>query len=253
MALQKSQDIDFIDFLEFNIGESIGYNNTPLDAIPFAWTGSGGEHFCFLTDFGRIKDLERAPIIVVTPMETPPVQLVANNLKDFLKIAITVHHFECIGIQYSSLERMKKDLGLLEKITEQESAELKKWTKDKLSLKEFLYTKFQISIMEDPCEYIFKIRKERKDSLSIETNNEIGVVIENTSTDIKVFDYEITDISKIQCFLDNASKSEKINFYRDATFEYILCEDYDIEIRDLIIDELKKDGFTEEAEALSQR
>jgi hypothetical protein len=32
------------------------YLNTPLDVISFAWPGSDGIHFGFLTDFGQAQD-----------------------------------------------------------------------------------------------------------------------------------------------------------------------------------------------------
>lgn len=73
------------EHLGFYIDFDHHYSITPLDVIPFAGTGGNGIHFGFLTDFGNAKDLENAPIVLISPSNDPPLKLVANNIKDFLK------------------------------------------------------------------------------------------------------------------------------------------------------------------------
>ena len=64
--LQKEgKTLDTIGFVP--IVTEFAYSITPIDVIPFAHTGGDGVHFGFLTDFGRVKNLNDAPIVCVSP------------------------------------------------------------------------------------------------------------------------------------------------------------------------------------------
>jgi hypothetical protein len=66
------------------------YHCTPPDFIPFASPGVDGIHYCFVTDFGTVNDLEQAYIAAVSPMDfDSEIWIVAKNITDFLRILCT--------------------------------------------------------------------------------------------------------------------------------------------------------------------
>ncbi|NMO96456.1 hypothetical protein [Paenibacillus lemnae] len=86
-----------MDLISFRLANSyFPYSITPPDLIPIADTGGAGIHFGFLTDFGRVKHLEDAPIVCVTPTDDPPLRLVARNIVEFMDLIVSVPHAECL-------------------------------------------------------------------------------------------------------------------------------------------------------------
>ena len=74
--------------------EGSNYNCTPKDAIVFAFTGMGGDHFAFDTKNGTIKDLDKAPVLFIQPMMFDhPVKLVAEHIRDLFSIFLTLKEF----------------------------------------------------------------------------------------------------------------------------------------------------------------
>lgn len=104
-----------VDYLGIYISEEpdLAYECTPEDALVFAHTGMGGDHFAFLTLNGSITDLDEAPIVFVQPMMFDyPVKLVARNLKDFLSIFLTLKELYILERfdWYKSKEDMVNDI-----------------------------------------------------------------------------------------------------------------------------------------------
>ena len=93
-------------------------------------------------------------------------------------------------------------------------------------------------------------KKEREKIINTETSDGIGLVFEN---DEKVSDFEYSkDSKKVKEFLDKANLNSRMKFYRESTFQYILSDDYDKEIKKLIIEYLEKDGFKRESEIIKK-
>ena len=88
--LTKLQNEDIYNGEEFefwiDFQDDSRYSICSIDAIPFASTGNNGIHFAFLTDFGRNKNLNQAQIICVAPTYDPPVNIIAENLYEFLSL-----------------------------------------------------------------------------------------------------------------------------------------------------------------------
>ena len=240
---------------------------TPLDVIPFAGTGGDGIHFGFLTDFGNEKDLENAPIVLVSPSNDPPLKLVANNLRDFLKIVMVIGDAEFLDEDYSSEEEIKTRLSEWDTVSEKdwqgnllpksEIDEAKKRLENTLiqraNLRKILTNELGITPMDSIFNYISQLRIDRAKEIELKDSYDVGINYSCDTSTIKEYKYELKDISKINEFLKSTSLCDRILFYRNSTYQFILSEDYDKEIKRLIIEILKKDGFKREAQILTKK
>lgn len=255
------------EHLGFYIDFDHHYAMTPLDVIPFAGTGGDGIHFGFLTDFGNEKDLENAPIVLVSPSNDPPLKLVANNLRDFLKIVMAIGDAEFLDEDYNSEEEVKTRLTEWDAVSEKdwqgnllpksEIQEAKKRLENTLlkrdNLRQMLINEMRISPMGSIVNYISQIRIDRAKEIELKDSYDVGINYSCDTSVIKECQYELKDISKIDEFLKTASLGERILFYRNSTYQFILAEDYDKEIKRLIIENLKKDGFKRESQILTKK
>tara|TARA_B100000683_G_C12381168_1_gene511351 strand:+ start:73 stop:978 length:906 start_codon:yes stop_codon:yes gene_type:complete len=249
------------EHLGFYIDFDHHYPVTPLDVIPFAATGGSGIHFGFLTDFGNEKNLENAPIVLVSPSNDPPVKLVANNLKDFLKIVMVIGQAEFLDEEYSSEEEIKTRLAEWDAISENDwqgnplpkskvkeaNKKLKKTLIQRENLRKILINKMKITPMDSIVNYISQIRIKRAKDIKLKDFYNIGIKHSCDTSEIKEYNYEVKDISKIDSFLKTASLCEKILFYRNSTLGYILSDGFDEEIKFLIIESLENNGFKRES------
>ncbi len=255
------------EHLGFYIDFDHHYSITPLDVIPFAGTGGDGIHFGFLTDFGNEWDLEDAPIVIVSPTNDPPLKLVANNLKDFLRIVMLIGDAEFLDEDYSSEEEIKTRLAewyaLSEEdwqgnpLSESEIQEAKKRLKNTLNQREILrktlIDEMGITPMDSITGYLNKIRTERAKEIKLEDSYGVGIDYSCDTSETKEYQYEFKDISRIQEFLKSASLCERILFYRNSTYQFILSKDYDREIKKVIVQSLKDDGFDRESKILAKK
>ena len=250
-------------YIEFNHH----YSTTPLDVIPFAGTGGDGIHFGFLTDFGNVKDLDKAPIVCVSPMNDPPVKLVSQNLRDFLRLVITVGNAEFLNEDYANKEEVTIRLMKWDKVSEvdgyghplppdkifqmkQRITETLKARVEKINL---IKSQFQMEEMPDVYKYIKDLRLARQAEITIETADNIGIIYLEETMPITEFDYRIKDSDSVSGYLEKASKAQRLKFYRDATYHYILSKDYDYDIQKVIIKALRNDGFKREAHILETK
>ncbi|WP_342528204.1 hypothetical protein MKY84_05010 [Chryseomicrobium sp. FSL W7-1435] len=91
VELQK-QGYSLDDHFGLRLSEDFShYHNTPLDLVPFGDIGMDGVHYGFLTDFGRVENLEEAFVVLISPMDSDvPHKIVARNFREFLNLAWTV-------------------------------------------------------------------------------------------------------------------------------------------------------------------
>lgn len=242
------------------------YPMTPLDVIPFAGTGGDGIHFGFLTDFGNEEDLENSPIVCISPSNHPPVKLVAKNLKDFLRIVTVIGFAEFLDEDYESEEEIKTRLAEWDAVSEKDwkgnplsqseieeaKKSLEKTLKQRENLRSVMRIEMEITPMDSIVSYISHLRKERAKEIELVDAYDIGINL-TCKDEIKEYQYEDKDIPKITLYLKNASQCEKILFYRNATYHFILSEDYDKEIKKLLIESLKNDGFKRESKILTKK
>lgn len=227
--------------LGFGISYDHHYSVTPLDVIPFIGTGSNGIHYGFLTDFDPNLDLNDAYIVCVAPTYDPPVNIVAKNLDEFLSLLSSTYESTVMADRYSN---------------EAELEEAIQYAKDSifLDLDGFKHREKNRSLLEKefgakPVNNVYQViestRKQRASQISSETLDGMGIRFKKDEP-IQEFVYsrEPKDVSK---FLDSVNLNSRLKFYRNASLNFILSAGYDEEIKNIIIEYLKKDGLMREA------
>lgn len=255
------------EWLGFYIEYDHHYSVTPLDVIPFAGTGGDGIHFGFLTDFDTITDLENAPIVCVSPSNDPPIKLVAKNLTDLLRLVVAIGEAEFLDEDYETDEEVKTRLQAWDKVSEtdwqgkplpkneieqmkQRNAEIQE---GRIQLAKILKDQFQINPMQNVSQYIKDLRASRQQEITIVTSDDIGIKYQTVKFNIDGFDYSNKDNSQVKDYLNKASEPERLKFYRDATYHYILSKEYDTDIKKTIMESLTKDGYKREAQILEKK
>ncbi|WP_169083774.1 hypothetical protein [Paenibacillus sp. PL91] len=188
------------------------YPCTPPDFIPFASPGVDGIHYCFVTDFGTITDLENAYIAVVSPMDFgSETWLIASNIKDFLRILCTDK-----SILYNSIAAFD-----VSKAGQTGGEEL---TPALQRLKEI----FNLAIIPDLAEYIESLRKQREQLIRIQTLDSIGIVPlagRTNQTAAQPLSINWNDEQEMRAMLKAASPETKLAFIRDAQHENRIYDD----------------------------
>ncbi|GMX64990.1 hypothetical protein Elgi_42600 [Paenibacillus elgii] len=113
--LRKEHNLSLGHYIGIDICREEGskYHCTPDDAIVFAFTGMGGDHFAFDTKNGRIADLEAAPILFIQPMMFDnPVRPVAHHIRDLFSIFLTLKEFYIL----ERFDRYQKESDMFEDI-----------------------------------------------------------------------------------------------------------------------------------------
>lgn len=121
------------------------------------------------------------------------------------------------------------------------------------TLRKILINELGITPMDSIINYISQIRIDRAKEIELKDSYDVGINYSCDILAIKEYQYESKDISKINEFLKSTSLCDRILFYRNSTYKFILSEDYDKEIKRLIIENLKKDGFNREAQILTKK
>ncbi|MDQ1147755.1 hypothetical protein QE429_004582 [Bacillus sp. SORGH_AS 510] len=207
------------------------YLNTPLDVIPFARPGSDGIHYGFLTDFGQVKDLESAYIVRVSPMDFDhPVQIVARNLHDFMRIlCYWPSAIEMIDITTgkSDFERLLKDEleASFDDINNVSASKINKTVRES----------FQLAPIDSLYEYLQEVKKEREHEIVLPTEDGIGVVynsINEAPSIIKgLFNFngvETLLIKDVKPFFEHSSSVAKLVFLRDAQSKGLIFDNQEL-------------------------
>ncbi|WP_054023480.1 hypothetical protein [Bacillus sp. FJAT-28004] len=194
------------------------YHCTPPDFIPFASSGSDGIHYCFVTDFGAVTDLEHACIAVVSPMDyDSEIWLVAKNIKDFLRLIITdrslLYNNPATFADFFEKIREQKE----ENSAEQQSLELRK-----------LKQHFGLSEIPDLEKYIQSVHEEREQAICIQTLDTIGVMPLSGQADYTAdepLSIDWNDKRALDDILQEASPEKKLAFIRDAQHKKLIMDD----------------------------
>jgi len=201
------------------------YHITPPDLIPFATTCGDGIHFGFLTDFGEVKDLEKAPIICVSPTNDPPIRYVARSIQEFLRMVITLPDAEDLESNWPWKEEVKiEELYVMHAEFADE-----KWLRNMTIVRERLKEHFQLTEI-DVGKTIREALKERASTIIMETHDGLGVMGEG-STQKRRFSFEPErsesdeELQRMAEFLKGADEIEKLAFIRDAFYWYVLTPD----------------------------
>ena len=220
------------------------YSICPIDAIPFASTGNNGIHFAFLTDFGKNKDLNNAPIICIAPSYDPPINLVANNLKQFLSIVTTIENATLLADRYKSENEFESRRTEWFEGFRSESH----IANERKNLANLMKNKFSLNHIDNVMGHLDDIRKSRKSLMDEESMDGLGIRKINNEPILK-FEYS-KNVDTLKSFLTQANKNSRLMVYRNSYFAYILAEGYDYEIKQILKEFLQKDGYIDEAERL---
>lgn len=237
---KELNDIDLsLDIIGFQpCLHDYSYAITPPDLIPFANTGGDGIHFGFLTDFGQVPTLTEAPIVCVSPTNDPPIRYMAHNINEFLNLVLSVPHAEMLESFWSNPD----EIHIQEEIMEFDKDTPPDWKEKRRKVSERLkniYLTQQVNIGH----YLQKVQKERSNSISISTLDGLGVIgsEENNNAHTKYqFDFnkslDDNELKRINDYLNEISRIEKLAFIRDAFYSVVLTPDYEEKFFYLIIE-----------------
>ncbi len=222
------------------------YDVTPFDVITFASTGCDGIHFGFLTDFGTVSDLESAYIVCVSPMDFGShLKVIARNFQEFLSLVCTLKSAVAISnvVHLRSENQYKK---YLKELTEEEKENPEHFQRAN-DVVQKLMAKMECQLIKDIYEYIENtVAADRKKQTVITTLDGIGVVpLSPASGGHEIYHPEKLDLKNVSLFFGQATTESKLAFIRDAQFNNQIQDD--IELQELVISELKKLGFHDEA------
>ncbi|MBD8498752.1 hypothetical protein [Paenibacillus arenosi] len=239
------------------------YMSTPIDSIPFATIGVDGIHYAFLTEFGAVEDLNKAPIICVSPMDFGlEIRYAGNNLAQFLEIycadeALLINHFE--GEEdYMRYVQQREEEERREPDEEEFrlTAEQLQESKNKMERfrEDFQVRKIERSLLWNELE---SIRADRRSKIVLETVNGLGVLpIDKQDEGVGEkshlrLDWQSdggnsasNELVEAQKFVEGASLASKIGFVRDAQHYYMFqCTDW----REWMTEQLVLWGYETEA------
>ncbi|MFI2856172.1 hypothetical protein ACH6EH_03415 [Paenibacillus sp. JSM ZJ436] len=216
-----AQGID-MSMIGFRMEDSyFAYSITPPDLIPFASTGGDGIHFGFLTEFGRISQLEEASIVCVTPTDDPPIRLMARNLQEFLDLIVSVHHVE-------TLERWWAYKGLNQPPWEEEAwaDDTPLWLQEHHQVIQEALKQHFGAAPRPVLPYFQEILLERQQNCAIDTSDGLGIVGSSAASAGR---YPFRDgcpedeaeLQRMSAFFMTSCLEEKLAMLRDLNFRYV--------------------------------
>jgi hypothetical protein len=241
------QDLDQIGLHLMHHEDSV----TPPDVFSFAHTG-GEASFGLLTDFGRTRDLTKAPVLAICPDDDPSIRLVAKNLRDFLSLLLTVKIPEKLAeVDLNTPE--ERWLRGIEKNWLRDSDDCKKTN----SILAKMRRRFGLKGHPSVYGYIRRVRKDRQLQLACETLDGVGILKPGKRWRGAVRRYGFSargakNVKRIRAHLDKATRLEKLAFCRDAQHACILTPDYDKKIQSLVADILAELGLSRESERIRE-
>ncbi len=163
--------------LRFDPSDNGGYPCSPADAIQFANTGMDGIHFAFLTDFGMVKDLNRAPIVVVDPMNFGnSVRIVANDIRGFFELRFSGHE----GLLMNDFASREDYTAFLSEEGKDHSTpyfDHSNWKRQKEEASAMAMARFGLQSIEDGFAYVEQARLARRERCVLDSSGGIGVAI----------------------------------------------------------------------------
>ena len=222
------------------------YLNTPVDVIPFAWTGSDGGHFGFLTDFGQVSSLQEAYIVRISPMDfDEPVKLVARHLNDFIALMYQYRYaVEVLDVSSSQTQIERFNAGTLK---HEKSAR-------EQSILDAFYEKFKPETLPSLTDYFLQLKKDRAAAVVVDTDDGIGVIKACASECIQQIPFALErdlqpNLDEVKMYFAKSPLEYKLAFIRDAQ-SYAILFDEPL-LKQFIIEELQRLNLGEETLRLS--
>lgn len=249
-GLAEADEVDLITIGFFLIHDK-PFMPAPTDLIPFATTGGDGCYFAFLTDYGYNENLEEAPIVFISPSDFDEKhphhanKLFAKNIRDFLSVMITMKYAEIV--RFENLVEMDFDKGIaimqaeFDLYSSNEKKELRR------STIETIKKAFNIKEIENLHEYYLKLDIERKKEDYVDLRDGLGIKTRLTNT---IRNQNFSDQSTLDYDLSQATKMERLKFYREAPYLHMYFKDDYQNVVSLIAKYQLLDGFIRESNIL---
>lgn len=242
LDLQK-EGVSLFDQLSlFLLDEGYAYDVTPYDVIPFASIGADGIHYGFLTDFGRVKNLEEAFIVCISPMNFGNhVKIIARNIAEFIDVVLTLKDASTIEnlLDYSTKEEYHE---FLDWVAKEESTEQSTYICDRIQ------QKLNRKSIDDLYEYVEVIVPEhRKKVAPIQTFDTLGIVSNHAGFNQETFPMNsdsIINLKELEDFFKRNDDETKLATIRNLQFFYLIQEDD--ELKELVKLEMQKMGLIDE-------
>ncbi|WP_146200434.1 hypothetical protein [Paenibacillus agaridevorans] len=223
-----------------------GYSGTPLDVVAFGRTGSDGEHFGFLTDFGSVDNLEEAPIVMVSPMNfDEPAIVVADNIRDFLRIALID-----TSLLYLNFDNERQYLDEMAEYAPDGYVESEEEIENMRVARERLGAIAGLPSIADPYTYSAKVRVKRSKQVILDTESGLGVTNKHLSDagreHSRIVLDEYISVKELSAFLEKATYASKLALIRDFHLHletYVYKEEV---IEELIVEEMGRMGLQDE-------
>ena len=258
------------------LGFVISYNKilpySPVDIIPFAQT-TGRCQLGFLTDFSSIEDLADAPIILTQTCPDygewgPANILIAKDLRSYLMLTASIdeiYYQEMLDYLMSrkSFNDFYKDVNpdkdfIIERkknLQEHYDSISAHIGKSKQNVKRLnILKEFGIDPVTDPVGMMKELIRWRNEMTTIKTFDDIGIVYKTSlSAPVRFDEVDLEDISAVKKFIANSSLPQRLKWYRYVlSYEdiYFLDKENRSDVKELIVQALKNDGYFREADAL---
>ncbi len=214
------------------VHDNMRYESTPPDFIPFAQPGMDGIHYCFVTDFGTVTDLEEAYIAVVSPMDFGShIWLAARNLRDFLAL--------WCSDRAPLFNRFKDELAYLAYV-EAEGAAREQAGFEQLEAEERLRNSLGLTPLGDIAGYMRRLREERSRHICIRTLDSIGVApLSESAGKPDSLLIEWPDEVLLADMLRQATPETKLAVVRDLQFTNRIYDRVEYRLVTQIFDELE--------------
>lgn len=196
------------------------YHNTPLDLIPFGDIGMDGVHYGFLTDFGRVQNLEEAFIVLINPMDSGVQhKIVAANLREFLNLAWTMTGaVDLANVYYKKTE--EDYIQLLTEFEESQDEIDDEYIEQQNYVLNRIRDEFSVQPIENIYEYIeIEVKAAREKQIVLSTLDGLGVVGEaGAHSKFEISEDEGVNVEQLNSFLATSSRESKLAFLRDVQF-----------------------------------
>lgn len=212
----------------------------------FATTGVDGIHFSLLTDFGRITNLNEAPVLCVSPMDFGDgIRIVAKNIRDFFAL-----HFSGHDSWFYNQFQTKEDYLQFWRRENDNVADpyVMRWREQKAKIREKAIQDFKFSLIQDPFSYIQEVCSERRKNIVLQTAEGLGVAPLIKRNAYTPHPWSLKEIPEhefgvIKEFVQEAEIETLLSFIRDCQVQYI----EHIELIQLLYKKLMEYGLLEEA------
>jgi hypothetical protein len=216
------------------------YAQSPPDFLQFAWTGGDGIHFGFLTDFGTVTDLGKAPIVCSHPTG---LTLVAKNLRDFVRALCLVKdgdHFSDFAYHTKKSDPWWTTFGV--DTTDEQYA-------DTIRTARIVKERLDLDEIPDYHAYLASLWAERKKNISLETKDGLGILrtARSSPEPEETFDFSAKkkkpDLKKMRAFVARASHDATLAFCKDCQYHFDFRFEQGDEVRHLVADALCGLGY----------